>query len=362
MTSTQIESFGTGADGREVQLVRLDNGTLSAAILTRGAILQDLRLADVAHPLTLGAADLAAYEGPMASFGGIIGPVVNRIAGGMAEVAGRTCQFELRPGERCTLHSGSAGTHRKVWEILRAEPAAVAMSVDLPDGEGGFPGNRRLVVAWELDGPELRLTVDATTDAPTLMNVAHHGYWNLGGGADWSGHRLRVAADEVLEIDSDVVPTGERLPVQGTGYDFREGQKIVPGKTVKLDKNFCLAEGRRDLTDILWLDGPTGVTMTVATTEPGVQVYDGHGVKAAPHPGHDGVPYGPFCGLAIEPQFWPDAPNHANFPSIRLDPGDAWRQVTTFRFAAPCGGGGPAAVGTSHAGEGVSGSGWRENR
>lgn len=329
----QIETFGTGADGTPVQVIRLENGPLRAAVLTRGAILQDLRLAGHRPPLTLGASALAAYEGPLVSCGAVVGPVVNRIAGARAEIDGQTFRFAPCDGTDFTLHSGPTGTHCQVWKIAEADPASVTLVLDLPDGLGGFPGNRRLTARYALhDDATLALTLGATTDRPTLMNMAHHGYWNLGGHPDWGGHRLRIAAETVLETDPDNLPTGRRLPVAGTGFDFRQMREITPGRTVRLDNNFCLSETRRPLTPVLELEGPEGVSMTVSTTEPGVQVFDAATIGSGRFPGHLGAPYGAYCGLAIEPQFWPDAPNHADFPSILLRPGETWQQDTTWQF------------------------------
>lgn len=327
------ETFGTGADGRRVDLVRLEGGALRAAILTRGAILQDLRLNGHRPALTLGAPDLAAYEGPLSSFGAVIGPVANRIAGAAAVIDGETFRFQPDPGSGTLLHSGATGTHLRHWQIAEADAASVTLTQILPDGLGGFPGHRMLTARYAVDGNALTLTLTATTDRPTLMNMAHHGYWNLGDRPDWGGHTLRIAASEVLEADTAILPTGRRLPVAGTGFDFRAPRKITPGLTARLDHNFCLSRARRALTQVLWLDGPDGVSMDLSTTEPGLQIFDGAPIGSGSFPGHSGAPYGAYPGLAIEPQFWPDAPNHPGFPSILLRPGEDWRQETVWRFS-----------------------------
>jgi aldose 1-epimerase len=158
------------------------------------------------------------------------------------------------------------------------------------------------------------------------MNVANHSYWNLDGTADWAGHRLQVAADRYLPTTDDFTPTGEIVDVAGTAYDFRAGRRIARSEP-PLDNNFCLSDGRVALRDVLWLTGEGGVAMTVATTEPGIQIYDG---RNAIRPGH-----GAYEGLAIEAQGWPDAPNHAGFPSIALGPDETYQQVTEWRFARP---------------------------
>lgn len=185
-----------------------------------------------------------------------------------------------------------------------------------------------------MENGALALTLTAATDRPTLMNLAHHGYWNLGSGPDWDGHSLRIDAEEVLETDDRILPTGRRVPVGGTGFDFRTTRQISPGKTVSLDHNFCLAPARRDLTPVLWLTGPDGLTLELSTSEPGLQVFDGAPMGSGAFPGHGGAPFGAYPGLALEPQFWPDATNHADFPSILLRPDQDWRQDTVWRFLA----------------------------
>jgi aldose 1-epimerase len=273
----------------------------------------------------------------MASWGAIVGPVANRIGGATAEIDGTRHRFEANQAGRNTLHGGAGNIHKRLWDIVAADATSVTLSIELADGLGGFPGNRRITAAYRLtEAPALELVITAATDAPTLMNPAFHGYWNLGTGPDWGGHRLRVAADRVLENDADNLPTGRVLEVAGTGFDFREAREIRPGQTIRLDNNFCLAAARRPLTPVAWLEAPDGaLTLEVATTEPGLQIFDGAPVGSGDHPGHRGVPYGGCAGLAFEPQFWPDAPNRPAFPSILMRPGDDWRQVSTFTLRTP---------------------------
>ena len=169
----------------------------------------------------------------------------------------------------------------------------------------------------------LILTIKGETDAPTLMNFASHSYWNLDGTDTWDGHRLRIAADAYLPTTPDFAPTGDVVGVEGTAMDFRQPRGIGVNSP-PFDNNFCLSEGPVPLRDVLWLTGQSGVGMTVATDQAGVQVYDGRGPA---RPGHRC-----YEGLAIEAQGWPDAPTHAHFPSIRVTPDLPYRQTTQFRF------------------------------
>lgn len=320
-----VTPFGTTSDGQEVQRIVIAGAELSASILTWGAVLQGVWLEGVPYNLTPGSASLTDYEGSMQYHGSLVAPVINRLSGARAVVDGVERQFEPNQDGRITLHCGGAGTHRKVWRIKDVSAEAVTLVVDLPDGEGGFPGNRVMTARFSVAGAALRMEVTATTDAVTLMNVANHSYWNLDGTPTWAGHQLQIMAEEVLPTDADFVPTGEVLSVAGTAFDFRTARKIMPGQTW-LDNSFCLGRERVALREVLVLTGVSGVRMSLATTEPAVQVYDG---RAAVRPGHAA-----HEGLAIEAQNWPDAPNKPGFPSIDLPPGETYRQVTEWRFSA----------------------------
>ena len=202
----------------------------------------------------------------------------------------------------------------------------VRLAVDLPDGEGGFPGNRRIEASFEVEPPAtLRLTIKATTDAPTLMNCANHSYWTMDGGATWDGQRLRVAAAEVLETDADAAATGRVLPAADLGLDLREGRVLKVG-AFHADHNWCLSGAREKLREVAWMSGRSGTRMALATTEAGLQVFDN---RVSPRPGHDR-----YEGIALEAQGWPGAPNFADFPSVRLGPGASYRAVTEWRFSA----------------------------
>lgn len=326
--TAQIRRFGTTSAGEPVEAIRLQAGELTAVVLTRGAVLQDVRLAGVPYSLTLGSDILAAYEGPMGYCGAIVGPVANRISGAAAVVGGRACRFEAN--ERGNLlHSGATGLHARNWAVAAATADDLTLACDLPDGLGGFPGNRRITARFRLAGQGLTLTLEATTDAPTLMNLANHSYWTLDGRADIAGHTLRLAADRYLPVDAALIPTGEARAVSGA-FDLRAGRALDLSEGY--DHNFCLADAPRPLAFAAELTGRTGVRLVLDTTEPGLQVYDGRGVKTAPFPGHAGQPYGAHAGIALEAQRWPDAPAQPGFPPITLDPGQTYRQVTRFSF------------------------------
>jgi len=318
-----VTSFGTTAAGIEVHKVTISGGGLTAAILTKGATLQSVRLEGVAHDLTLGSDLLADYEGKMRHNGSLVAPVVNRFTGARAPIGGKTFQFEANQSAKHTLHFGSLGSQHKVWTIAEVSDNAVTLALTLPAGEGNMPGNRPVRATFAITGGVLRMDVVATTDALTLFNVANHSYWNMDGSDTWAGHQMQIAAPRYLPVTPDFCPTGEIADVTGTIFDLRQMRVIVPGVDT-YDHNFCLGDGPGPLRDVLWLKGASGLTMTIGTTEAGVQVYDGRG---AARPGR-----GFYEGLAIEPQSWPDGPNHAGFPSIELQPGQTYHHTTTWGF------------------------------
>ena len=323
--------FGRTAAGALVEAVDLAGGSLRATVLTLGASLQDLRLAGADWPLILGAGAVPAYEGALRYAGAIVGPVANRIAGASIRIGGQDHRLDPNEAGRTTLHGGATGTHLQIWRIAASGPDRVTMVLRLPDGLGGFPGNRTLVAEYRIVPPaRLALGLYAVTDAPTPVNLASHGYWNLDGRGDVSGHRLRIAADHLTPVDAAKIPTGEIAPVAGSGFDFRGGQGL--GGALRIDHNFCLNGTGPGLRPAAELRGASGLRMRIATTAPGLQVYDGAHLSLPAPSGLDGRGYGSFAGVALEPQHWPDAPNHPGFPPILLAPGGHYRQETTFDF------------------------------
>lgn len=317
--------FGTTGDGQPVHAITLTNEDLSATILTYGAILQDVRLAGVPYSLTLGSDTLSDYEDVMAFHGSLVGPVANRISGAETSIAGQTFTFEKNLNQRHTLHSGSGGTQAKVWQVEECSPKMLILSVILPNGEAGFPGARHVTAHFSIDDTNgLILSVTTKTDAPSILNFTNHSYWNLDGSPSFSGHKINVAADRYLPSTDEFLPTGEIVPVAGTAFDFNRAKALQPGNP-PLDNTFCVANERRALTEVTALEGQSGIRMTVATTEAGLHLFDARSAQR---------PNGPFYeGIAIEAQNWPDASNHAHFPSLDVTPDAPVTQTTRWRFS-----------------------------
>lgn len=312
-----MQVFGTTKDGKTAHTIALRAGNLTVTLLTYGARVQDLRLAGIDHELTVGSDDLADYEGAMLYHGAIVGPVANRISTARVRLDGMMYELERNNGP-AHLHSGSQGAHAQVWDVIETTAASATLALDMPDGFAGLPGRRRVTAQFTLTAPAtLTLTISATSDGTTLMNLANHSYWNLDGSGTWHGHSLRIAADHYLPIDDAFCPTGDVADVTGTGMDLRQGP-VLGVQTPPLDHNFCLSDGVEPLRDVLWLTGQGGVSMVMATTMPGMQVFDRR-------PDHS--------ALAIEAQHWPDAPNNAHFPQIKLAAGATYQQITRWSFA-----------------------------
>lgn len=316
--------FGTTRTGHDVQTISLTAGQLSVTLLTYGAILQNIRLAGHDHSLTLGSDRLSDYEDHMIYHGALVGPVANRISTGRVRLDGMMHELERNDKGQMHLHSGSRGMHAQVWTIAARRADSATLTLALPDGATGLPGNRRITACFTLSPPAtLTLDLTATTDAKTLINIANHCYWNLDGSDHWRGHRLKIAADHYTPVSPQTAPTGEIRDVTDTAFDFRS-PVIMQDDLPALDHNFCLSDTCQPLRDVLWLTGAKGVRMVLATTEPGLQVYD---ARHTARPGR-----GTAEGLAIEAQHWPDAPNNPAFPPITLTPQETYRQTTQWRF------------------------------
>ncbi len=328
---TQITDFGHLPDGQTVKKISLSGGGLTVQILTYGATVQDLRLDGVAHPLVLGSPTLLPYLTDFRYFGAIVGRFANRIAGGQFDLNGQTYALNCNDNGVQTLHGGAEGAGQLVWAVEDMTPDSVTLALTLADGHMGFPGDMTVRATYALPGDgALRLDIQARTNAPSPCSFAHHGYFNLDGAGSVLDHLLQIDADHYLPVDAGLIPTGQIAPVGGTPFDFRTPRLIG---AAGFDHNLCLANARQPLRKVAQMHGPqSGVVLTVSTTEPGLQVYDGQKIPARGFAGLDGCHYGPNGGLALETQIWPDAPNRAEFPDSILQPGEMSMQSTIYQF------------------------------
>lgn len=314
-------------DGRRVDAITLTGGGLTARVLTLGAIVQDLRLEGVDHPLVLGCPDPADYFGPGRYLGAIVGRVANRIGGARFTLDGQEHQVSANFRGRHLLHGGAEGTDVQIWQIDEQGEDRARLSLVLPDGHMGFPGEMRITCTITLHDRMLDFQLEAVSDKPTPCNLTHHGYFDLDGQGDIRRHRLRIDAASYLPVDDDLIPTGEIAPVPATPFDFRRPREIGDAG---YDHNFCLSDGDLPLREVAEVTGRSGLSMQVLTTAAGLQFYDG--VQLNDVPGLEGRVYGPHDGFAMEAQGWPDSVNRPGFPQQILRPGETWRMQVQYRF------------------------------
>lgn len=316
--------FGTTPEGQAIQSFDLVGGGLSARILTWGGVLQDLRLEGVPYSLVLNFPTLAGYVHSKAYIGSNVGRFANRIAHGRAEIAGQNYQLNTNFLGKHLLHGGVAGADRQVWTVTAYTKHSLSLGLTLAEGHMGFPGELTVKLVYRLlDSACLELEFIATTTAPTLCNFAHHSYFNLDGAGSIQNHHLQIEAEHYLPVDAESIPSGEVAAVAGTAFDFRT-LKPINWQGAGYDHNFCTASAQQALRPVAYLQGQGGIGMRLETTEPGLQFYDGEHLDAG---------YTAYAGLALEPQIWPDAPNHAHFPSAELWPGQVYRQLTRYCFS-----------------------------
>ncbi len=340
--------FGVTPDGTPVELFTLQNaqGTALCAMNYGGTIVS-LSVRDRAGSLgdvVLGFDSLAGYLKHSPYFGAIVGRYGNRISQGRFALDGTSYRLAVNDGPN-HLHGGIKGFDKVVWQ---AEPFSNERGVGLalrhtsPDGDEGYPGRLKAQVHYLLtDGDELVVDYEATTDAPTPINLTQHSDFNLACGGDILGHELMIAADSFTPVDENLIPTGEIAPVAGTPLDFRTqvaiGARI--GNTDRqleyaggYDHNFVLRRaGAGPVHAARVVEPTTGRTLDVSTTEPGFQFYSGNGLDGT-ITGKGGRGYGPRSGFCLETQHYPDSPNQPGFPSTILRPGQVYRSQTVFAF------------------------------
>ncbi|MCB1208052.1 MAG: galactose mutarotase [Verrucomicrobiales bacterium] len=333
-------------DGREVRLFTLRNAKgMEARITEYGGILVSLtapdregKMADV----VLGFDRLEDYQTRNPFFGAITGRYANRIRGARFTLDGQSHELEANSGKN-QIHGGRQGFDKQLWSgrpIASSRGPAVAMDHVSPAGAGGFPGALRVTVTYTLtDSGALEIDYQASTDAPTHVNLTNHTYFNLAGSGSVLDQELMVNADAILETDDQLIPIGSIRPIAGTPMDFRSshalGSRIDQADpALRQGKGYdhCYVLPGVGLREVAQLYDPaSGRLMTVRTTEPGVQVYTANNLKSMT--GKGGQSYGPRSAVCLETQHYPDSPNQPSFPSTVLRPGDRYQSTTVFAFS-----------------------------
>lgn len=335
------EHFGVTPAGENVRLFRLANGRgLEVSITNYGAAVTSILTPDRngnRGDVVLGYSTLDDYIENPRYLGALIGRHANRIARGRFSLDGVQYQLTQNSGAN-HLHGGGAGFDKRVWKVIEADDggANVRFEYFSRDGEEGYPGNLKATVSYTLSRDnELKIEYRATTDRDTIVNLTNHSYFNLAGGGDILQHELTLNADSFTLVSGELIPTGELKAVENTPMDFRNGKAVGAeiGFTTGYDHNFVLNDYDGSLRPAARLYDPgSGRVLELLTTEPGVQFYSGNFLDGSLI-GRGGVAYQKYAGLCLEPQHFPDAPNHANFPSTVLRPGEVYRHVSVYRFS-----------------------------
>lgn len=351
--SVTSEPFGE-VDGEAVDLYTLTNANgMEVRIMTYGGIIQSIAVPDRdgnVENVTLGFNTLDDYLAGHPYFGTITGRYANRIARGAFSIGDETFQLAIN-NDPNSLHGGEKGFDKYVWAAAEAsgeDGVGVTLSRTSPDGEEGYPGNLEVAVTYTLtDDNEIKIDYHATTDAPTVVNLTNHAYFNLAGEGSGSidGHELQLMASNYTPVDETLIPTGEIAPVAGTPLDFTtphaigerirdDFEQLVIGRGY--DHNFVLDRESPDDASLIVaarvVEPDSGRTLEISTTEPGIQFYSGNFLDGTLI-GGAGKMYRQGDGFALETQHFPDSPNQEAFPSTLLEPGEEFQSTTVYAFS-----------------------------
>ena len=338
--------FGVMPDGRDVHLVRVGAAPgIELEILTLGATVHRMLVTDaggIRRNVVLGHPDVAERLGSSAYIGGTIGRYANRIAGGSFVLDGQPAAVATHDRGN-SLHGGPQGFDVRLWEMAELSDDEVELRVVSPDGDQGFPGKLAVSVRYRVVANTVTVTMQVTTDAPTVVNLTNHAYFNLDG--EGSGtiedHELRLAAASYTPIDDTGIPLAGHAPVTGTPFDFREGAALRDAlqsedpqiQSVQgIDHNFVVdGSGLQPVAQLS--STASGVSLELWSDQPGLQVYTGNALDGSLRSTRGGR-HQQYDGIALEPQLFPDTPNHPEWPSAVLRPGERYRQVIEWRLAA----------------------------
>jgi aldose 1-epimerase len=336
--------FGALPDGRRVR--RVDLGRAPGPVLSLldlGATVQGLEVEcgdGRRRNVVLGHRAVGDYLESTDHFGGTIGRYANRIAGGRFELDGA----EVRVGadDRGNhLHGGPDGFDRRVWQLEECSDTHARFTLESPDGDQGFPGIVRASARYEVGDDRVRVDLEATCDATTVVNLTNHAYFNLDGVGCGTidGHELTVLADEYTPVDATGIPLGAHAPVAGTAFDLRTptvlGPRIRSGEEQVvqvggIDHNYVLRGAGLRRAAVL-ASPRTRTSLELHTDQPGLQVYTGNSLDAS-RPAADGGRYRQGDGIALEPQLFPDTPHHPEWPTAVLRAGETYRAALEWRF------------------------------
>lgn len=334
------EPFGQTGDGLAVDAFVMENAHgVRVRVINYGATIVSIEAPDREGKYTdivLGFNDMSGYQSPdNPHFGCCCGRYANRIAQGRFTLDGVEYLLAVNNGPN-SLHGGWLGFDKKIWdtEVIGDK---VCMSLVSPDGDEGYPGTLKVTLTFSLNNEnELRLDYAAETDKKTVLNLTNHSYFNLAGGGSIHGHIIRINADRYIVVDDTAIPTGELRAVAGTEMDLRVptpiGKNVDAVQGLGYDHNYCINQtmaGELTLAASVVEPG-SGRTLECWTTEPGVQFYTANYLNNVR--GKNVMGYNKQEGFCLETQHWPDSPNHPEFPSTELAPGQIYTQTCIYQF------------------------------
>lgn len=321
------------ADASRISRHVLADGGVTVALLNIGCVTQDWRVPRKASEVSvvLGYREPVAYLNNPHHLGVVAGRVANRISGARFLIGRREFRLDRNEGAH-HLHGGQRGLGRRIWDADQDGTRAVRFNYLSPDGEMGYPGNVRFEVTVRLEGFRLSYDFKAETDRPTPINLAQHNYYNLAGCGSVREHRLRIAADRVTQVDEELIPTGQLMPIDGKQIDFRNGRTVATAdpENAGLDLNYVL--NRMPDQPAAQVTAPGGLRLRLWTDQPGIQLYTGGPGSQTAIPLGEQV-HAPQSGFCLEPQLFPDSPNRSEFPSVIVEPGEPYRQKLTVEIA-----------------------------
>ncbi|HBF38802.1 MAG TPA: galactose-1-epimerase [Firmicutes bacterium] len=340
----QKEPFGIH-NGKEVFLFTLrNNKNMAIKIMSYGGIITSIVTPDSKGKpadVVLGFNTLQEYEAGCPFFGALVGRYGNRIGKAKFTLNGKEYQLAHNDGKN-HLHGGIVGFDKVVWDvepIKNNDGVALKLTYHSKDGEEGYPGNLQTTVTYLLtDQNELKITYEAKTDKPTVINLTQHSYFNLAGegSGDVREHELEIHADRYTVTDNELIPTGELRAVKGTALDFTKSKTIGTGfqqNKKGFDDNYVLQKEHDGLTLAAKVHEPkSGRSMEVYTTQPAIQLYTAGGIDGTLK-GKSGHFYQQYGALCLETQHFPDSPNQPGFPTTVLNPGENYHQITIYKFS-----------------------------
>lgn len=311
-------------EGRDVEEIVLRSPAgVEISILTYGALVRDWRVPvdGTMRSVVLGFDSFEPYLTRSPFFGAICGRVANRIGGAQFDLDG--VHYDLVPSEgKNQLHGGPKNFATTLWSVTALTPTSVTLALSSPDGDMGFPGNVAVEFTYRLEGHKLMLEWTARSDKPTPINLVQHNYFNLMGQGDVLDHTLEVTGTAVTELGEGQIPTGAIVPVAGTELDFSSPRPMrdQAGNAIEIDINYALPT-RRNFADAVgrFRAPDASLTLEIFSDQPGLQVYNGWKIEPDTK-GLHGQHYGPFSGLCLEDQIFPDAINNPHFPNSVFGP------------------------------------------